>query len=135
MPETPLLKGRQELHFSKIARRYFGHDTDVLVLRNEVDPANRYGLGAGSPDLLFVVRGWCLFIELKSHSGRVKKHQGQWHQGARDKGAHVETVKLDADTEEGALRAIEGQIRPLIEAIRGRAVAAVEEARRGGDHG
>lgn len=55
-------------------------------------PEERFGLGIGSPDLLVVVRGVCLFLELKAGSG-VSPEQRRWHETARAKGVRVEVVR------------------------------------------
>ena len=168
--ETPLPKGRAEAAFSRMLRLAIGgpDHLDVLVLQNEPiiekiaaalpemrseiyravpEQSARHALGRGSPDLLLVIRGIALFLELKAHDGVLAPHQIEWHDAARARGVHVAVVRLDADTVEGAERAIE-VVKAAIERIRGllewtapvpllgagEAVAAVEEVR-GGKHG
>jgi hypothetical protein len=91
-------------------------------LRSEIyravpEESTRHGLGIGSPDLLFIVRGVVLFLELKSREGVVKPEQLDWHAAARARGVMVYVVRLDADTVEGVYRAIE-VVKEAIERIR-----------------
>ena len=65
----------------------------VAKANQAVLPEERFGLGVGSPDLLCVVRGICLFLELKAEDGRVSPEQRRWHSQARARGVRVEVVR------------------------------------------
>lgn len=53
----------------------------------------RYGLGLGSPDLIGVVSGRFIGLEIKTAKGRVSKEQQQWHAYAVKHGAHIAVVR------------------------------------------
>lgn len=95
-----------------------GHEPDVLVMVNEANvytqlldlvkdrteairrilPEERFGLGIGSPDLVLVVGGRFLGLELKraggegKRAGRVSEAQEQWARAALRAGAVVSVV-------------------------------------------
>ena len=138
-PERPLAEERPEAAFSHLLCTAFRTERDVMIMPNEPiiekicarlpglrgeiyravpDKKHRHGLGLGSPDLLLIVRGYALFLELKSAKGVVKIHQRAWHDAARFHGVRVEVIKLDADTYEGAARSI-AKVRAMVDEIRG----------------
>ena len=98
-----------------------GREPDVFVMRNEANvfaqliglipgarskeayarilKEERNGLGVGSPDLVLVVRGWFLGLEVKrpkteDHAaGGLSPGQVDWHAAAKAKGVMVRRVR------------------------------------------
>lgn len=62
--------------------------------RNKIEAARFVGLGvrAGVPDLVIVIGGRALFLELKREGGRVSPAQAQMHAAIRAAGAEVAVV-------------------------------------------
>ena len=128
----PATRSRDEIILRRQVLLALGKFSDVLVMVNEANavtklsrliedkkaaalavlPEERFGLGQGSTDLVIGVRGRVLFRELKTEDGRLSPEQIKWHAQARLRGLDV------------------GVWRSVAEAV-----AAVEEVRRGGDHG
>lgn len=77
----------------------------VIVMRNEVGRATAmgtsypklYGLGEGSPDLVCIVRGRWLGLELKTPKGRLSAAQEGCHAAWRMAGAVVVVVRSVAE--------------------------------------
>lgn len=84
----------------------------VIVMRNDVARATAtgtnypklYGLGEGSPDLVCIVRGRWLGLELKTPAGRLSEAQERCHAAWRMAGAVVVVVRSVAE----AIAAVEG---------------------------
>jgi len=69
----------------------------VALWRNNVgydgEHKVRYGLGVGSPDLVGIVDGRFLGLEVKTATGRVSSEQRAWHEHARKHGALIHVVR------------------------------------------
>lgn len=82
---------------------------DLVARANQaVLPEERFGLGVGSPDLLCVVGGVALFLELKTEDGRVEDEQVRWHDMARARGVRVEVVRSVEEAREAVERVRHG---------------------------
>ena len=138
--ERVLRQGHQpEEVLSDVVRAAFRDVPDVLVLRNEVilprilrviprelhpliwrvvGEDQRYGLGRGVVDLVFVVRGWWLGVELKSAGGALNEDQRRWHAMAAARGLRNVVVRMREDTWEGVLGAVD-EVEQAVEEVRG----------------
>lgn len=90
----------------------------VLCLRNNVgrmlDARGRwfaYGLGEGSPDLLCIVDGRAVGLEVKRPGGRAEPHQARCHEQWRAVGAFVAVVTSAAEALAAIERARRGERR------------------------
>jgi len=86
----------------------------VVVCIPNAPPSKRNpitGQTVGEPDLLVLVRGQAIGIELKDRAGEVKKHQRARHAAWREAGAEVFVVR-DLETVEGIVAALRaGRVR------------------------
>lgn len=82
-------------------RATLGTMPGVIIMRNAVSYATRpgmthpelFGLGKGTPDLVCIVRGHVVGLELKAARGRLSEEQARCHEAWRAAGAHVYIVK------------------------------------------
>ncbi len=90
-------------------RLALGRITDLGLFRNSVgvatefDPKThetrtiKYGLGVGSADLVGVLGGRFVGLEVKTPSGRLTPEQERWADMIRSKGGFVATVRSEAE--------------------------------------
>lgn len=90
----------------------------VLCLRNNVgrmqDVRGRwvaYGLGDGSPDLVCIVDGRCVGLEVKRPGVRAEPHQARCHDRWRAFGAFVAVVTSAEEALAAIARARRGELR------------------------
>ena len=68
-----------------------------------------FGLGKGSPDLVGVVDGRAIGLELKAPDGVVADHQATWHEAARRRGMFVAVVRSADEALEAVARSRKGE--------------------------
>jgi hypothetical protein len=68
-----------------------------------------YGLGKGSPDLVGVVDGRAVGLELKAPDGTLQPHQATWHVAARRRGMFVAVVRSADEAIEAVARSRRGE--------------------------
>ena len=96
---------RPEDRLSDEVRCALGCMPGVIVMRNVVARAvvvgtswpALLGLGEGTPDLVAIVRGRWLGLELKTATGRLSEAQERCHEAWRAAGAVVVVVRSVAD--------------------------------------
>lgn len=85
-------------------RLALGAEPGVIIFNNPVgfdsDRSIRYGLGKGSCDLIGVVDGIFVGIEIKTGSGRPTKDQAAWIAAVRAVGAVAGVVRSVDDARE-----------------------------------
>lgn len=128
---------REETILRREIMTAFAEETDVLVMCNEVNavhkmslhvpdratrakavlPEERFGLGKGSPDLIFVVCGLFLGVEVKRaatdehRAGELSSEQREW----RDKAARAGVIHRTCRSIKDARRAV-AEVRAMARA-------------------
>jgi len=88
MPDVLALKNEVGLGYRRALKEHLCPSCSVAAERHVI----RFGMGAGSPDLILSVAGHFLGLELKSARGRASAEQSRWHEAARARGANVAVV-------------------------------------------